>query len=154
MDGGEIRRVLETPIGGVEIRTDGRRLKALSLTSARPTQGGDRDALFEELERYFRGEPVTFADVDVDLTGSTEFEREVYKATRAIPFGKVATYGQIAKAIGRPNAQRAVGQALGKNPTSIVIPCHRVVASDGGLGGFTGGLHWKRKLLRLEGILP
>ena len=154
MDGGEIRRVLETPIGGVEIRTDGRRLKALSLTHARPTRGGDRDALFEEIERYFRGEPVTFADVDVDLTGSTEFEREVYKATRAIPFGKVATYGQIAKAIGRPNAQRAVGQALGKNPTSIVIPCHRVVASDGGLGGFTGGLHWKRKLLRLEGILP
>lgn len=153
MDGGEIRRVLETPIGGVEIRTDGRRLKALSLTHARPTRGGDRDALFEELERYFRGEPVTFADVDVDLTGSTEFEREVYKATRAIPFGKVATYGQIAKAIGAPNAQRAVGQALGKNPIAIVIPCHRVVASDG-LGGFTGGLTWKRKLLRHEGVLP
>src|SRR3990172_6185480 len=128
MDGGEIRRVLETPMGGVESRREGRRLKALSLTHARPTRGGDRDALFEELERYFRGEPVTFADVDVDLTGSAEFEREVYKATRAIPFGKVAT--------------------------SIVIPCHRVVASDGGLGGFTGGLHWKRKLLRLEGILP
>ena len=154
MASAETRRVLETPIGGVEIRTDGRRLKELNLTHAAPTAREPRDALQEELDRYFRGEPVTFADVEVDLSGFTEFERAVYRATRAIPFGKVATYGQIAKAIGRPNAPRAVGQALGKNPTSIVIPCHRVVASDGGLGGFTGGLHWKRKLLRLEGVLP
>lgn len=154
MVGGETHRVLETPIGGVEIRTAGGQLRELNLTRAAPTGAGQRDGLVDELRRYFRGEPVTFAGIEVDLSGFTEFERAVYRATRSIPFGKVATYGQIAKAIGRPNAQRAVGQALGKNPTSIVIPCHRVVASDGGLGGFTGGLHWKRKLLRLEGVIP
>lgn len=146
------RRIIATPIGGVEIVTEGERLKALSLTGAKPTPSRKEDHIARELERYFRGEPVNFADVEVDLSDSTDFERDVYEVTRAIPFGKVATYGQIAKAIGKPNAQRAVGQALGKNPVSIVIPCHRVVASNG-LGGFTGGLHWKRKLLRHEGVL-
>ncbi len=147
------RRVLAAPIGGVEIWTEGGRLKALNLTKMRPTASGAKDRIADELQRYFRGEPVSFEDIEVDLSEATDFERNVYEATRAIPFGKVATYGQIAKAIGKPNAQRAVGQALGKNPVSIVIPCHRVVASDGSLGGFTGGLHWKRKLLRLEGVL-
>lgn len=147
------RRVISTPIGGVELRTEGERLVALNLTRARPTQGEARDPLVRKLEQYFRGEPVSFEDVHVNLDHATDFERSVYEAVRAIPFGKVATYGQIAKAIGRPNAQRAVGQALGKNPTSIVIPCHRVVASHG-LGGFTGGIAWKKKLLRLEGVLP
>lgn len=90
--------------------------------------------------RYFAGEPSSFEDLPLDLNDCTEFERTVYAATRAIPFGKVATYGQIAKAIGKPGAARAVGRALGRNPISIVIPCHRVVASDG-LGGFTGGIH-------------
>lgn len=146
------RRVIATPIGGIEIRTDQGRLVSLNLTRARPTKAGKGGPLVEELERYFRGEPVTFEDITVDLRGATEFERAVYAATQAIPFGKVATYGQIASAIGRPRAQRAVGQALSKNPASIVIPCHRVVAADG-LGGFTGGLHWKRRLLRHEGVL-
>lgn len=146
------RRIIETPIGGVEIRTEGGRLMALNLTRAKPTPPKRGDRIADELERYFRGEPVTFQDIDVDLSGATGFERSVYEATRAIPFGKVATYGQIAMAIGRPNAQRAVGRALGKNPASIVIPCHRVVAANG-LGGFTGGLHWKKKLLRHEGVL-
>lgn len=146
------RRILATPIGGVELRTEGAKLTGLSLTRRHATPGAARDRIAEDLERYFRGEPVTFEDVEVDFGDATDFERAVYEATRTIPHGKVATYGQIAKAIGRPNAQRAVGQALGKNPVSIVVPCHRVVASDG-LGGFTGGLHWKKKLLRLEGVL-
>jgi len=146
------RRVIETPIGSVEIRTAEGQLTALTLTHAKPTPPRRGDRIADELQRYFRGEPVTFRDIEVDLSEATEFERSVYEATRAIPFGKVATYGQIAAAIGKPNAQRAVGRALGKNPTSIVIPCHRVVAADG-LGGFTGGLHWKKKLLRHEGVL-
>lgn len=147
------RQIITSPVGSVEITMRRGKLAALNLTRARPTASRPRNRVVDELELYFRGEPVTFEGVDVDLSDSTDFERAVYRATRAIPFGKVATYGQIAKAIGRPNAQRAVGQALGRNPTSIVIPCHRVVAADGGLGGFTGGLHWKKKLLRHEGVL-
>lgn len=147
------RQVLETPIGGVEVITDGGRLKALNFTNARPTAFTARDPIVEELRAFFRGERRDLREIPVDLSDSTDFERRVYEATRQIPFGKVATYGQIAKAIGKPNAQRAVGQALGKNPVALVIPCHRVIASDGGLGGFTGGLHWKRKLLRYEGVL-
>jgi len=146
------RYVLGTPFGEVEVRTEDGRLAELNLTSRRPTKDGGRDRLAAELRRYFRGEPVTFEDVEVDLDRATPFQRQVYEATRAIPRGKVATYGQIAKAIGRPNSQRAVGQALNRNPTAIVIPCHRVVASDG-LGGFGNDLHWKKDLLRLEGAL-
>lgn len=147
------RCVLATPIGGVEVWTEHGRLKALNLTRAKPTATRDRDPIVRELRRYFAGEPVRFENLSLDLGESTEFERKVYGATRSIPFGKVATYGQIAKAIGKPKAARAVGQALGNNPIAIVIPCHRVIASDGGLGGFTGGLHWKKKLLRHEGVL-
>ena len=145
------RHVLETPIGGVEIVTEAGRLKRLHLTNARPTRAS-RDPIVRELGAFFRGERKDLEDIPVDLSDATDFERRVYAATRRIPFGKVATYGQVAKAIGQPNAQRAVGQALGKNPISIVIPCHRVVASNG-LGGFTGGLHWKKRLLRFEGVL-
>ncbi len=146
------RRSLPAPFGGVEIEIHRGRLKSLNFLRSRPKRPSKRDRIAGEFERYFRGEPVTFEDVELDLSDSTEFERRVYAATRAIPPGKVATYGEIAKAIGKPGAARAVGQALGKNPIGIVIPCHRVVASKG-LGGFTGGLHWKRKLLRLEGAM-
>ena len=83
-----------------------------------------------------------------------EFTRSVYVATSTIPRGKVATYGAIAKAIGRPKAARAVGQALGANPQPIVVPCHRVVRSDGTLGGYsgTGGVRTKARLLDREGV--
>lgn len=145
------RHVIATPVGGVEIATEGGRLKEVSLTDKAPTKTS-RDPLVRAMRAFFRGERKDLSDLPVDLSGATEFERSVYEATRRIPFGKVATYGQVAKAIGKPNAQRAVGQALGKNPIGIVIPCHRVVASNG-LGGFTGGLRGKRKLLRFEGVL-
>ena len=106
-----------------------------------------------DLRRYFAGEAVDFAGYEVDLQFRSEFERAVLAATRSIPYGQTRTYGQIARAIGEPDAARAVGQALGRNPACIVIPCHRVVAANGGLGGFTGGLRWKEALLRLEGSL-
>jgi len=147
------RHVIGTDLGRIEIRTEGGRLREVNFTTARTTDESTGDPIVDALRRYFRGEPTRFEDIDVDLSGATSFQRRVYEATRAIPWGKVATYGQIAKAIGKPNAQRAVGQALGQNPVAIVIPCHRVVASGGGLGGFGGGLAWKRKLLRLEGAL-
>lgn len=145
------RHVLETPIGGVEVVTHEGRLQTLHLTNARPTPRTG-DAIVSEIRAFFRRERTDLRDIPVDLSGATDFERRVYAATRRIPFGKVATYGQVARAIGQPNAQRAVGQALGKNPIAVVIPCHRVVATNG-LGGFTGGLHWKKKLLRFEGAL-
>jgi methylated-DNA-[protein]-cysteine S-methyltransferase len=107
--------------------------------------------LAADLRRYFAGEPVDFGDFEVDLHARSEFERAVLAATRSIPFGQTRTYGQIARAIGEPDAARAVGQALARNPACIVIPCHRVVAANGALGGFTGGIRWKEALLRLEG---
>jgi len=107
--------------------------------------------LAADLRRYFAGEHVDFAGFEVDLTARSEFERAVLAATRSIPFGQTRTYGQIALAIGQPDAARAVGQALARNPACIVIPCHRVVAANGALGGFTGGIRWKETLLRLEG---
>jgi methylated-DNA-[protein]-cysteine S-methyltransferase len=104
-----------------------------------------------ELGEYFAGKRRRI-DVPVDLRWGTEFQRKVLAAARRIPFGECQCYADVAKRVGRPNAQRAVGNALGKNPVAIVIPCHRVVASGGGLGGYTGGLDVKRKLMEIEGI--
>jgi methylated-DNA-[protein]-cysteine S-methyltransferase len=103
------------------------------------------------LINYFKGEPVELLfPLDLDLEGCTDFQRDVWEATSRIPYGKLRSYGWIAAEIGRPLAPRAVGQALGANRIPIVIPCHRVVRSDGSLGGFSGGLHWKEKLIQLE----
>ncbi len=145
------RSVLATPLGNVEIVMEAGRLRGLGFTRAKPTaaRGGRIES---EVREYCQGRRRDLRDIPLDLTPCTPFERRVYQATRAIPFGKVATYGQIAKAIGQPKAQRAVGNALGKNPIGIVIPCHRVVGFDS-LGGFTGGLEHKKRLLRHEGVL-
>ena len=101
------------------------------------------------LRRYASGDDAAFA-APLDLNEGTDFQRDVWKALRAIPYGEVRTYGQIAAALGRPNAARAVGAACGANPVPVIVPCHRVVAAGGGLGGFSGGLHWKKRLLHLE----
>ena len=148
------RQVIATRLGGVEVWIEDGRIRGLNLTKARKTSAQEDDPIVREIRRYFSGEAVGFENLPLDLDGCTSFERAVYDATRSIPFGQVATYGQIARAIGKPKAARAVGQALGHNPIAIVIPCHRVVAANGALGGFTGGLHWKKKLLRHEGALP
>ena len=147
------RHVVSTPVGNLEIVTCEARLRELSFTKARPTERAMTGPLAEDLSRYFQGESTDFNDVELELADASPFERRVYEATKSVSFGRVATYGQIARAIGSPNASRAVGNALGKNPIAIVIPCHRVVASDG-LGGFSAGLSYKRKLLRLEGTWP
>ncbi len=105
--------------------------------------------LADRLKHFFMGEPVVFKE-GLDLTGATAFQQQVYEAACRIPFGKTTSYGQLAKNIGKPGAARAVGQALGANPLPILIPCHRVVAADGGLGGFSGGLNTKKKLLAME----
>ena len=86
----------------------------------------------------------------LDFGHATLFQRQVYKIVRSIPYGETRSYSWVAKQIGRPAAVRAVGQALGRNPLPIVVPCHRVIASNGSLRGFGGGLEMKRNLLRLE----
>jgi methylated-DNA-[protein]-cysteine S-methyltransferase len=103
-----------------------------------------------ELAEYFDGKRREF-EIPIDLRGGTDFQKRVLRATRRIPFGECVRYADIARRIDRPNAQRAVGNALGRNPVAIVIPCHRVIASDGGIGGYTGGLDIKRTLMRIEG---
>ena len=114
-------------------------------------QSADRMAgVVAQLEAYFAGERPAF-DVPIDLGQVAPFQRSVLMAARRIPAGQLVSYGEIARRIGRPKASRAVGQALGHNPVPIVIPCHRIVPSGGGLGGYVGGLDIKRKLLKMEG---
>ncbi len=101
-----------------------------------------------QLTEYFSGARTEF-DLPLELSGS-EFQRKVWRALREIPFGKTRSYLDLAKAVGSAKAVRAVGAANGKNPLSIVVPCHRVIGSDGALTGFAGGLEAKAKLLALE----
>jgi methylated-DNA-[protein]-cysteine S-methyltransferase len=146
---------LETTSRGI------RRLDFLRGAVAGPNQdlnqaGGPADSgLSAEVERqvaaYFEGSLREF-DLPLDLTGS-EFQRSVWQAIAAVPFGETLTYAQIAAAVGRPTAYRAVGNACGSNPVVIVVPCHRIVGSDRGLHGFGGGLDVKTWLLRHEGSL-
>lgn len=105
-----------------------------------------------QLRNYFEGKVTSFS-LEVDLRRLTRFQRQVLKQTMKVPYGRTSSYGEIAARIGRPAAYRAVGNAVGANPIPIVIPCHRVIASDGGIGGFSGGLSYKKKLLALEGVL-
>ena len=107
-----------------------------------------------ELDQYFRGRRRSF-DVALDLRLMTDFTRRVLTATAAIPYGAVSTYRDVATQAGSPRGSRAAGNALGSNPLPIVLPCHRVLHSGGGLGGYTGGLERKRLLLGIEqGQLP
>ncbi len=108
----------------------------------------------ELFKDYFAGKPVDFGKVDVDLSRFADFTVKVLEAVRCVPYGKTVSYKQLAQMVGSPLAARAVGQALGCNPVPIVVPCHRVLSSDGGLGGFSGGLEWKKRLLDLEGVHP
>ena len=105
-----------------------------------------------ELEEYFAGTRTVF-DLDVDLSVLSEFERSVLQTAQKIPYGEVIPYAELARRIQKPKASRAVGNALGHNPVAIVVPCHRIVRSDGSLGGYTGGVEYKRRLLAIEGRL-
>lgn len=106
----------------------------------------------QQLHEYFSGERRDF-DLSLDLKG-TAFQKQVWEELLRIPFGETASYKQIAERIGNPKATRAVGAANGKNPICIIVPCHRVIAADGSLGGYSGGLPFKRGLLAIEGHAP
>ncbi|TAG07598.1 MAG: methylated-DNA--[protein]-cysteine S-methyltransferase [Verrucomicrobia bacterium] len=105
----------------------------------------------KELDEYFAKQRKKFT-IPLDPIG-TPFQLKVWQALRTIPYGETRSYGEQARMIGAPNAARAVGAANGKNPISIIVPCHRVIGKNGSLTGFGGGLHTKQKLLQLEGIL-
>lgn len=110
-------------------------------------------AAVEAVVRLLSGEPEDFRSVRIDLGALGEFERAVLEATSAIPVGETRTYGEVARAVGSPGASRAVGRALGANPIPIIVPCHRVLASNGKSGGFSapGGASTKLKMLEIEG---
>lgn len=99
------------------------------------------------------GEKIDLADLPLDLDAVPEFHRRVYEIARGTPPGHTTTYGEIARRLGAPEAAREVGQALGRNPIAIIVPCHRVLAADGRMGGFsaTGGVATKRRILEIEG---
>ena len=105
--------------------------------------------LEEKFQHYYSCEKTAFAD-KLDFSNATVFQKRVWEVTRLIPYGETRSYGWVARQIGKPLAARAVGQTLGKNPFLVIVPCHRVIAGNGSLGGFGGGLEMKQKLLELE----
>lgn len=158
----------DTPVGRLFIALSGRGIIALEYgdnesvfvsdlirrVGGKPERSPDRlKQATHQLTEYLEGRRETF-DLPVDLGGLTPFQESVLLAVARVPRGQVATYAEIARLIKRPKAARAVGQALRRNPIPIVIPCHRVLASDGGLGGYTGrgGMRTKKQLLSLEGV--
>ena len=111
------------------------------------------DEVRRQLDDYLAGRRRAF-DLPVDLALAGDFGRAVLTATARVPYGRTASYADIAAGAGRPAAVRAVGNALGANPVCVVVPCHRVLRTGGGLGGYAGGVEVKERLLRLEGVRP
>ena len=154
----------ETPMGYVGILGSENGLKLITLPQSSEKEaenllfsdslttiasGGLFKDLIQRLKRYYEGKPVKFP-VKLDLSGVTPFQRLVWLATGLIPYGETRSYGWVAGKIGKPNAARAVGQALHCNPLPIIVPCHRVVGSNGEMVGFGSGIDLKRSLLELE----
>lgn len=142
---------MRSPIGILRVNADERKLRGIALVEK--TQEDHPNAITKkavlELEEYFSGKRECFCVAA--LPHGTPFQLSVWSALSQVPYGKVVTYSQLAAAIGKPTACRAVANAVGKNPLLILLPCHRVVASNG-LGGFSAGLSAKRRLLTLEGV--
>ncbi len=137
--------------GQQTIRPNPRDLRAESKQVRFEDSANELSSYVRELEEYFAGARRAF-DFPLDLRG-TDFQIACWRALLAIPYGETRTYADIARAVGRSKGFRAVGMANNRNPVAIVVPCHRVIASDGTLCGYGGGLDIKRKLLELEGAL-
>lgn len=148
-------RSLRTPVGVLRVTADDvgvvaiERVSTLSTSTGSAKAGGHAERAVRQLREYFAGKRRDF-DVPLHLEG-TEFQERAWAAMRRIPYGTTISYARQAKRIGKPRATRAVGTANGANPVPIIVPCHRVIASDGSLGGYALGLAMKRKLLTLEG---
>ena len=145
---------MESPVGELLLTSDGEALTGLLLEPfERPpaeqrAEAGVLASAKEQLAAYFRGELTRF-ELPLAPAG-TEFQRRVWAALTEIPYGRTASYGEVAATIGLPGAARAVGLANSRNPISIVVPCHRVIGSSGALTGYAGGLDRKQRLLALE----
>ena len=150
---------VQSPVGELLLAATDKGLCRLQLHGGLPAPAHDerwtesREPLRsceDQLNAYFRGELREFT-CDLDVHG-TAFQKQCWEALRGIPYGATCTYAEIARAVGRPRAFRAVGQANHQNPVAIIIPCHRVIGADGTLTGYGGGLAMKQALLRLEGV--
>jgi methylated-DNA-[protein]-cysteine S-methyltransferase len=148
---------MDSPIGELLLVGDGRALHGLHMQEGRTAasvhpEWRPADEPFADVRRqlseYFDGERDEF-DVPLAMTG-TPFQRRVWQALQRIPYGETTTYGELARRLGRPSASRAVGLANGRNPIAVIVPCHRVIGSDGSLTGYGGGVERKRLLLDLE----
>lgn len=133
--------------------TEARLARCGRIPAVTPLPPAIEDAV-AAVQEYMGGRTIDFSSIEVDLTGVPEFHREVYAALRRIPWGGATTYGELASTLGVPGAARAIGQAMGRNPVPVIIPCHRVLASGGLLGGFSapGGRTTKHRLLALERV--
>jgi len=145
-----------SPVGILEIKADDRAITNVGNLKhySGKIQTSTNPLIVEtckQLDEYFAGKRRKF-ELPLSPQGGTPFQQRVWKQLQEIPYGQAISYAQLAKAIGNPKACRAVGSANGKNPIAIIIPCHRVIASDGSLGGYTGGLDIKVQLLALERI--
>ncbi len=157
-----VRSSIDSPLGRIILAASDGRLAGLWFAGQRhqaDSAAWPEDPQHPVLQRaraqlgeYFAGVRREF-DLPLDLEGGSAFEQSVWRALLAIPFGSSASYRAISAAIGKPLAVRAVGGAIGRNPLSIVVPCHRVLGADGALTGYAGGLDRKTRLLQLEGIL-
>lgn len=144
-------RTERTSVGDVTIsETDGR-ITSLTFGGSSSDSSGALDEAFGQLNEYLLGKRRAF-ELELAPEG-TPFQKEVWNALLKIPYGRTASYSDVARMIGRPGSQRAVGNAVGSNPIAIMIPCHRVIRSDGSLGGFAFGPEIKRKLLAAEGLI-
>ncbi len=152
-------KVMDSPVGKLKMVASEKGLVAILWENDKPTRvplsemmEDSRQKILVETERqlseYFAGKRQAF-DLPLDMRG-TQFQKDVWEALLAIPFGETRSYGELAKKLGSPTASRAVGAANGRNPISIVVPCHRVIGASGKLTGFAGGLDVKERLLGLE----
>ncbi len=146
---------LKAPFGGLQITQEDETIIRIERVD-QPKHGKDSGTspLLAEAERqltaYFAGERRQF-DFPIELRGSA-FDQRVWEKLLTVPFGEWKSYGEIAKEIGKPGAARAVGGAVGRNPLLIVVPCHRILRKDGGIGGFSAGIDAKKTLIAIEGI--
>lgn len=153
------QRQFSSMIGPLLLEASDKGLRRVSLTNTlkkfpEQTKMSGRaekilDAACRQLSEYFQGARTSF-DLPLDL-GGTDFQKQVWSELSRIPFGRTVSYADIARKIKNPKAVRAVGSANGKNPVCIIVPCHRVITSDGRIGGYAGGVSIKSKLLSLEG---
>jgi len=141
----------QSPLGLLFLVFSGKGLAEIGFEGEKPPcpKGKAPEPFRKQLRDYFEGKLKEFHQPLIFLEG-TDFERKVWQALREIPFGETRTYKWLAERVGSPKGSRAVGQALSKNPLPIIIPCHRVIESDGSLGGYSGGIDVKRRLLELE----